>query len=272
MNYQILIDGQEILAGDLMVVSIFAFCIIILSLYIIKIIWDKLHSGESLKYEFITIIAHKFRTPLSQIKWLTESILEKEQDSYTKESLNNLEASNKHLINLTNTLIELTDSKNRQHGSYAFEIMNICDMTGKVTDGLKSDFHEKNIFLSVQCSQPEISVKVDRPRMEFVIQTLLENAIHYSPPGRNVEIQVSREGRKAKIYIVDHGIGIDPANMNRLFSKFFRAKNAQSMDTEGFGVGLFLAQSIVQRHHGKIEVFSEGLDKGTTFVVTLPIA
>jgi len=88
----------------------------------------------------------------------------------------------------------------------------------------------------------------------------------------NVEIIVSRAGRKALVSVTDHGIGMDRLDTKRLFTKFFRAKNARAMDTEGFGVSLYLAQSVMQHHHGKIEVFSEGLNKGSTFIISLPIA
>jgi len=236
-----------------------------------KIIWNKFKSYETLKYEFVTIIAHKFRTPLTQMKWILETLKEKEQDSYKLESIKTLEQSNRNLISLTGTLIELTDSADTSLASYTFEKINACEMVNGMVSSLKDSFHEKNLFLGVKCASEEIFVMVDKPRMDFVLQTIMENAIRYSPPGRSVDIEVGRVKNKAIISVKDYGIGIDPADMGNVFSKFFRAPNAQNMDTEGFGVGLYLAQSIARRHNGKIEVFSEGLEKGTTFSVVLPL-
>ncbi|MES3031021.1 MAG: HAMP domain-containing sensor histidine kinase [Patescibacteria group bacterium] len=234
--------------------------------------WDKLHEEETMKYEFVTIIAHKFRTPLSQIKWLMEGILEKETDSYKLEDLRNVHQSNEKLIGLTNTLIEVTDSAKKGSLLYAFEKVNIPNFVNQELETLKNDFHAKNIFCNIQCTEPEIFANIDKPRMEFVLHTLFENAINYSPVGRSVDVSISIEKKKAVISITDNGIGIDPADLGHVFGKFFRSQDAKKMDTEGFGIGLFLAQSIVERHKGKIEVFSEGLNKGSTFVLSLPLA
>ncbi len=224
-----------------------------------------------MKYEFVTIIAHKFRTPLTQIKWLLESILSDEEDSFKKESLQNIGKSTETLIGLTNALVELTNSADNVKSIYNFEKINICEMVKKVSGLLSVHFHEKNIFFGIEYSSPEIYVNADHSRMEFVLQTLFENSINYSHTGRNVDIQVLQEKNKVIISVVDYGIGIDPSDLPRIFSKFFRASNARNMDTEGFGVGLYLVKSVVKRHHGTLEVFSDGIEKGTTFVLTLPI-
>jgi len=234
-------------------------------------IWNKLNENENLKYEFITIIAHKFRTPLTQMKWLTEGMATTEQDGLKKQGLTDMQRATQQLIDLTGTLIELTDSDNATRSSYTFERINICDLVHTVTETFKKTFHEKNLFLGVSCSNPEIFAKIDKPRMEFVLQTLLQNAATYSPPGRNVEVVVAFEKRKAVISVSDNGIGIDAKDINKIFTKFFRTANAQKTDTEGFGVGLYLAQAIVRRHSGRINVFSEGIDRGTTFQIIVPM-
>jgi signal transduction histidine kinase len=117
--------------------------------------------------------------------------------------------------------------------------------------------------------EDQIFVKIDKARMEFVIQVLFENALAYTPTGKNVEVTVGHSGRKAFISVTDHGIGMDHKTISRLFTEFFRADNAKRVDTDGFGVGLYLAKSVVRRHKGKLEAFSDGLNAGSTFVVTL---
>lgn len=243
---------------------------IIVAVLTARYAWLKVRDYETLKSEFITIIAHKFRTPLTQMKWLIEEILEKEKDPYKTEGLKNLEKSNQNLIDLTGTLIELTESGDKSLASYSFEKTDVCTMMREMMESLKDDFHEKNIFISFKCSVPEIFAKLDKQRMEFVFHTLLENSMHYSYVGKNVDVSISLHGRKIIIEVTDYGIGIDKSEMPRLFTKFFRSQSAQSMDTDGFGVGLYLAQSIMKRHKGKIEAFSEGINTGSTFRITLP--
>lgn len=227
-------------------------------------------SNEKLKYEFITIIAHKFRTPLAELRWLSEELIPKITDPFERESLESIQKVNQHLIDLTNTLIELTDSDNDSRSAYVFERTNLCELVRVQADERKDAFHEKNIFLSVACAEPEIWAELDRTRVAFAIQVLLENALAYTRPGKNVDVSVGRAGRKAVIIVADAGIGIDSADMPHIFSKFFRAENARSIDTEGFGVGLFLARAIVRRHRGSLIASSPGKDQGSTFTLTLP--
>jgi signal transduction histidine kinase len=106
--------------------------------------------------------------------------------------------------------------------------------------------------------------------MEFVLAALLDNACLYSPPGRDVSVAVSAEGSDAAISVTDNGIGMAPADISRVFTKFFRSKEAKAADSEGFGVSLYLAQSVARRHGGKIRAESEGSGKGSTFSVVLP--
>lgn len=249
--------------------------LIFMVITIVALIYFLVRSGrksDSFKNEFITIIAHKFQTPLSQIKWLTETLYSNETDPYRSENLRDLSGANQQLIDLTGTLIEMTDSEASSRASYNFEITDMCQLVKKVADSLKTAFHEKNIFLSFQCQTPNIMVKIDKTRMEFAIQVLLENARTYTPIGRRVDVSVSNDGHKVAVTVADQGIGIEPEDMKKMFMKFFRTAGAQSIDTEGFGVGLYLARSIVKQHHGKILVQSAGRNMGSTFAIVLPAA
>jgi signal transduction histidine kinase len=270
MAYRLLINELPVLSGDIIAVCIVALAALIVILSVIVYAIGKIKDNESQKYEFITIIAHKFRTPLTSVKWLATSMIQKETDPYKKQDLDDISKSNQKLIDLTGTLIELTESANAGKASYVFERLSLCALVRSTSDTLKDSFHNKNIFFSVKCPDEDIFVKADRARLEFVIQTILENARNYTPPGRNVEVLVSRQHRKAVVTVVDRGIGIDQNDISRLFSKFYRAQNAKHFDTEGFGVGLYLAKSVTEHHHGKIKVSSEGLDKGSTFSIILP--
>lgn len=271
MNYQIIINNNPILSGNVFVLGLIGIVVFLIIVYISRLILNKLKVYETMKYEFITIIAHKFRTPLTQIKWIVEASLPGETDSFKRESLDSIDKSAETLIGLTNTLVEITDSANKVLTVYSFEKLNICEIINKITSSLKDRFHEKNIFFGVTCEQAEIFVKGDRARLEFVLQTVIENTINYSPVGSNVEITVSKEKSKVIVYVVDQGIGIKEEDIPHIFTKFFRTSNAQAMDTEGFGVGLFLAKSVIKRHYGEINVFSKGIGKGSTFSISLPL-
>ncbi|MEA2715645.1 MAG: hypothetical protein QOG91_673 [Candidatus Parcubacteria bacterium] len=270
MNYELIVNGSPILAGNM--IGGIAIVVIVLAIpaIIVYAVWRKLLANENFKYEFITIIAHKFRTPLTTVKWLLEGLLTDEKDAFRRESMAEIGNSNEKLIQLTGTLIELTNVGNEKGAMYHLETAPFCEFVKTIADSHKKYFHEKSQFFSVKCEDPELKVSIDRPRMEFVLQTLFENAFIYTPRGRNIDVTVFKKGRRAVMTVTDHGIGIDSTDLPHIFSKFYRAPNARRVDTEGFGVGLFLAQSIVLRHRGTLAVHSLGLDQGTTFTLSLP--
>lgn len=213
-------------------------------------------------------MAHKFRTPLTHIKWISDELVGTVQDQRIKEGLEQIRRAGTNLVGLTTTLLELTDSR-KEKTLYAFERTNLCDFVRTIGEAARRTFQEKNISFSVVCDDGPVFAKIDKPRMEFAVQVLMDNAFAYTPTGKVVAITVSRSGRKANISVKDNGIGIRPEDMKKIFGKFFRAGNAQAMDTEGFGVGLYLARSVVERHHGKLEAFSDGEGFGSTFKIVL---
>ncbi|MDE2041358.1 MAG: HAMP domain-containing histidine kinase [Patescibacteria group bacterium] len=272
MTYELIIGSTPILSGSILVAGLAIVIIALLLAALANVIWKKLHEDENMKYEFITIIAHKFRTPLTTVKWLLENMLNDETDPQRRENFMDMKTSNEKLIALTGTLIELTNLDDETKSSYSFEKVSLCEFAKSVAEGHKDIFHEKNIFFSVQCPDPNALVSIDRPRMEFVLQTLFENACNYTPVGRNVDVYVGSQGGKAVLAVTDHGIGIDRADLPKIFTKFYRAANARSVDTEGFGVGLYLAQSITKHLGGRITASSAGIGQGATFTLTLPLA
>lgn len=270
MKYQIFIDGQPYFQGELAVaVTLFviAICLIILT---VTLVVRKLKQHEKLKYEFVTIIAHKFRTPLTYIKWVCDSWIEQEQDAYKKKDLQDVKVSNQKLIDLTGTLVELAESDSGDSPLYAMKRVALPALVRDVSNSFKDSFHTKNIFFSMNSQAEDIYVRIDQPRFEFVLQTLLENACAYTPTGKNVEVTVTKTFFKAIITVQDEGIGISKDNLPHIFRKFFRTENAKRADTEGLGIGLYLTRSIVKRFKGKISVYSAGENLGSTFTLTLP--
>jgi signal transduction histidine kinase len=270
MTYQVLINGNSILGGNIMGAAIVVGLLLLILLILLVFLWRKLRENDALKYEFITIIAHKFRTPLTTTKWLVEGLMTDETDSHNREKINDIRQATEKLISMTGSLIELTDTDSESKASYTLEQINLCDLVRTVSSVYRRQFKEKNLAFDAICEDENVFANVDRVRIEFVLQTLLENASTYTPPGRQVQVTVGHSGRKAMITVADNGIGIDRADIPHIFTKFYRTKNAQVMDTDGFGVGLFLAQSIARRHKGKIHVFSEGLNRGSAFTIVLP--
>ena len=168
MKYQPLIDFIVFLGNNPAWALAIAIAIILINILALHVLWRKLGENENLKYEFITIIAHKFRTPLTQTKWLIESLLPEEKEPRTKDGLKQMAQANQKLIDLTGTLIELTDSDDPARTGYTFERVSLCTFAREIGASFKEAFHEKNIFFAVQCPETDVVAKIDRARMSFV--------------------------------------------------------------------------------------------------------
>jgi signal transduction histidine kinase len=243
----------------------------VLTVTLSVIIWHKIRENEALKYEFLTIIAHKFRTPLTESKWATEELLREEQDPQKLDNLNHIQQSNEKLVNLTGALVDMANTDKNTDSSYRPEKVSLNDLVREAVADFDVRFKEKGILFSAEYPTADIITSVDKERVMFAVQTLLENSRNYTPKGGKVTIVLTQSGHKAIIKVADTGIGIEKEELPRVFSSFYRTKKAQLADTEGFGIGLSLARSIINRHGGKIEVSSEGEGKGSTFTIVLPI-
>jgi signal transduction histidine kinase len=270
MQYELIIDNNPVITGSVAEISVIIGGILIFILLLAVFLWKKLRENAHLKYEFITIVAHKFRTPLTYIKWVCDSLIPEESDSFKKKSFEEIKRSNQKIIDLTSTLIEIADSENSSGATYIYEKIILADMVKEVSNKYKDTLHEKNIFYSFDVENDKVKVKVDRSRFEFVLATLLENAWTYTPIGKDVKVTITNTLFKTYISVEDSGIGISKQDLPHVFSKFFRGKNARINDTEGFGVGLYLASSIIKRMHGKIKVESPGEGQGSRFTIILP--
>ncbi len=231
-------------------------------------VWNKFREADQLKYEFITTIIHKFRTPLTSINWSVENMLPR----IPPDMLQDLE----HVKEGADKLVQLTDfivhSSNVDSSSYVYEwkksdVNVICD--GIIKDSA-SKARQKNIDIVFKPSSDEANVRADVLRLQSVFDILLNNAIEYSPSGSRVLVSVLHENSNIKVDVIDSGIGLSSEEIRSMFSKFYRTTRARSVDTEGLGIGLFLAREIIGNHGGKIKVHSDGTDKGSTFSVTLP--
>jgi signal transduction histidine kinase len=235
-------------------------------------IWERVRDLETLKYEFITVVTHKFRTPLTRIKWSSE-ILRKEGEinEEQKSALSEIENANEHLVSLTDVLLNLRKA-NDSAFQYEFETYDICNLIDSTVKNVSKRVKDREMDFSVVCPELHANVSLDKRRLSFALQIVIDNALTYTPKQGKISITVSKENSSVFIKVKDSGIGIAKDDMSRVFSKFWRSKEAKTTDTEGMGIGLFMAREIIERHDGEIYVQSEGVGKGSTFVIKLPQA
>ncbi len=236
---------------------------------------EELEKVQQMKSEFVSVVAHQLRTPLSAIKWSLDMLIKGDLGEVTNDQktfLLKAYESNNRMIGLVNDMLA---ADRLESGSLKYTLVNIQlnDLIDSVLFDLISKIqgkHIKVIFTNRKDSLPQVSVDPDRIRA--VVQNVLENAVKYTPENGIITIELKvNEKHMIEVSIKDTGIGIPAAQHNRIFGRFFRGANAVKMVTDGSGLGLYIVKSIIEKHNGKTWFESEE-NKGTTFYFTLPIA
>ncbi len=232
------------------------------------LVWRRLRENEILKYEFITTVTHKFRTPLTHIKWATENLRQTTIPSgESNEQLGYIEEANAKLVELTDLLAQTSENEEQP---YQYELIphDFSDFARDVAHNLEPHAVLKKIHLETRIA-PGLQAAYDENRLRFVLQTLLENAISYTPSGGTITLTVEPNGHKLRCTVTDTGIGITKTELPLISSKLYRGSRARTADTEGMGIGLYIAKQILGRHHSRLSISSAGIDKGSTFDFTL---
>lgn len=228
---------------------------------------------DKLKSEFITIVTHQLRTPLSETKWTLDYLLGGglgEIPQKQKETLKNIYKANDNIITMINELLDVKKGESEIWG-YKFEKQPIEIIARNAVEDFYLPAKERKINLIFKKSEimvPDISI--DSKKIRMVFRVLIENAIHYSSEGNDIEIKIESAGEDIRVSIKDQGIGIPEEERSRIFSIFFRGEKALKQHTEGTGIGLYMAKNIIETHDGKIW-FEPNEDGGTTFYFTIPI-
>lgn len=235
---------------------------------------EKLMQLDRMKSEIISIVAHQLRTPLSAVKWTLKILLDEDMGKIVpaqKELLEKGFESNEHMINLINDMLEV-DRLESGKLKYTFVPVQFEELVAEMIRSLLPLASEKNIRIEFNPPTPMLQkIKIDPDKMRDVLQNLIDNAIKYTKEGSAVIVGVEMEGEELHFFVKDSGIGIPDDEKDQIFARFFRAANAVRTQTNGSGLGLFIAQSVVKRHGGKIW-FESTLDVGTTFHMILPFS
>ena len=247
-----------------------AFISAVLTVMLSIIVWQKLRKNDLLRYEFITTVTHKFRTPLTHIKWSAENISKSKISPEVNEQLGHIVSANAKLVELTNLLVKTSEIEGSNYG-YRLEKVDLSYLVKELVGTMTRQFIMKDLTISKELS-PGLFVRCDVSRIQFVLQTLIDNAVNYTKSGGEIMLKTSSEGKTIVFSVTDSGIGISKNELPFIFSKFYRGPNARLEDTEGMGIGLFMSKEILAKQNGKIWVESLGEGKGSTFSFSLPIA
>ena len=224
---------------------------------------------EQAKSNFVSLASHQLRTPLAAVKWTLEAFTaDQGLSAKHRERLRDLYASNERLIMLVNELLKVSriEDKKVVINKQALDLLKIVKDALKL---LKINADKKQQILKFQTSVAPATVKLDPIMFSEVFNNLISNAINYAPAGQTIGIKVSASGPDYLIAVHNDEPIIPAADQSKLFTKFYRGTNVQTINTTGTGLGLFIAKAAAEANGGKIW-FESKAGAGTTFYFTVP--
>ena len=227
---------------------------------------ELLQEYDRLKSEFVGIVAHDFRRPLMAIRGFAELVLE-EVDlpiESRQEFMRTVISETDHLAQLANDTLLITQIET---GQLSFNFREV-DLGPFILEAVPLGISEHSVLMDVPNTLPKIWADPDRLRQ--VVTNLVTNAVKYSPEGGSITVRCRERGpQHVVIAVIDHGLGIPPEQVPKLFQKFARIRSDEHLKISGTGLGLYICRLIVEGHGGQIWVESTP-GKGSTFAMALP--
>src|SRR6266487_2041274 len=228
---------------------------------------------EKLKDEFVSIVSHELRTPLTAIKGYTQHLIrrierrlretrQKQQitgslaelpESYDLRSLNIVQSETEHLERLVSDLLDLSRV---QWGELDLQYTSfyLADVLTERVRLAQVSAEQQAILLDIQTQDSRIVA--DQLRVGQILGNILDNAIKFSLPGKQVTVKLQEQDEEYLISVIDQGIGVSPESFDHIFERFYRIRNIASRQYSGIGMGLFVAKAIVEAHGGHINFSS----------------
>lgn len=235
----------------------------------------RLRELDKQKTEFVSIASHQLRSPIASIKGYASLIFDGTYGTVPekiKEPMGRILESAQRIGIIVDDFLNVTRIEQGRM-SYSMTPQSICKLLNSVVSELQVVANDKGLVLSVMCNGNEIlQVKGDEGKLKQIFSNLIDNAIKYTQHG-SITVSVEKNEAEDKVFvrIKDTGIGIAPEEVSSLFQKFNRASNANKTNVLGTGLGLYIARQILKAHDGLVDVQSEGIGKGSTFTVELPV-
>ncbi len=227
---------------------------------------------EQMKNEFVSAVSHELRTPLTSISGSLKLIVSGMLGDLPDNVKNMLSIAHKNALRLTLLINDLLDMEKLLAGKMVFD-MRAQSLLPIMEQSLESNYAYADTFsvrLTLQADIGDLQVLVDAQRLQQVLTNFISNAVKFSPPQGQVEIQATRMGDQVKIAVIDHGPGVSDEFRARIFQKFSQADSSASRQRGGTGLGLAISKAFVERMQGSIGFDSE-LGKGATFFAIFPV-
>lgn len=233
---------------------------------------EELQRINRFKSFLLSMAAHDLRAPLTSILGFAGLLTndppvlgEPEQ----KQALAMIEAQGHRLEHLISDLLDL-DQTERGKLVISFKLCELTELIREVMKPLDVTRELRQITLKLDLPKMPVQLQADRERLRQILNNMISNAIKYTPEGGHIEVAARAESDDAVIQISDNGKGMTEEQLSHLFQLYYRTDDARQSKVKGTGLGLFIVKTLVDAHHGRIDVASKP-KQGTTFTVRLPL-
>ncbi len=230
---------------------------------------------QEFKADFYSMVTHDLRNPTGSIKLSTEMLLNGDMGPLNEEQIEIVAIAHNAATKLLALINNYLDFAKIDAGFLRIEIgdVELCNLVENSAQLARIQAHAKEQTLELDLPNEFVHAQADAERFKQVLDNLLSNAIKYTPNKGtiNVQLRVDPDGDNAVFRISDTGYGVAADQLPRLFTKYHRVPGQSTRGVTGTGLGLLIVKEIVNAHGGSIRAESEGVGKGTTFIVALPL-
>jgi len=231
---------------------------------------QKLKEEEQRKADFVSLLSHELKTPVTSIKGYIQ-LMQREikKNDFNKDRIaSSLDRVDRLVIQLTNLVSDMLDLTRIETGHLDLNKKNV--ILNELVAEVVADFNLTHPTRKINILQnSEVTAEIDTEKIAQVLINLISNAVKYSPAQTPIEISINDDDERISVSIIDLGIGISEKDHQKIFERFYRVDGKNEKHFSGFGIGLYLAYSIIERHGGKLTIQSQ-LQKGSTFTFSIP--
>lgn len=227
--------------------------------------------AEEARNNFVAQATHELRTPLTNIRLYVETAIDEgEQDPATRaRCLNVINSETRRLERIVGEMLSVAEI---EAGSFQIKTddVRLDALFAELEEDFRAAAKEKQLALTFRLPPKLPVIQGDRDKVLLAVHNLIGNALKYTPAGGTVNVEVAEDGKQLNVAVQDSGIGITPADQERIFERFYRARDKRIAKISGTGLGLTLAREVARLHGGDVTVDSQ-LDQGSTFTLCLPV-
>jgi signal transduction histidine kinase/ActR/RegA family two-component response regulator len=235
---------------------------------------EALRENSRRKDEFLATLGHELRNPLAPIRNAVQVLRLRVSDAQTVTWAGEL--LERQVVHMSRLVDELLDISRIGRGKMLLkrEPVDLVQLVRATAEDYRTNFDTTGLKLQLHLPDKLVIVNGDATRLSQILRNLLTNAIKFTDPGGMVTVRLSNDSgaRRAELSVQDTGIGVEPELQKHIFESFAQADGSVGRSRGGLGLGLALVKGFVELHQGSVRVASEGRGRGTTFVVTLPLA